>query len=180
MDKPKESLVSAQELDALISNWGHDPHKGLDVWSAWRFWYLVLVATTYVFVLIFNAHHVAEGLSTDPAEVARLSRFLYFRGWFLMFGVSIGFYAYLRGWYSALVYAALAFMGSVNLLFDLFTVYPERLANPTASFTLLMMVRLTALLFLLIGVKNVSRLPHGRDRINLLLPFKANYREIKH
>lgn len=180
MNKPRENLVSAQELDALISNWGRDPTKGPDLWSAWRFWYMVLVSSTYVFVLIFNPHRVAEGLSTDPAEVIRLTRFLYFRGWFLMCAVSLGFYAYLRGWYTAMVFAALALMGSVNLLFDLFTVYPEKLANPTASFNLLMLVRLTALLFLFIGVKNASRLPTGKDRINLLLPFKAGYREANH
>jgi hypothetical protein len=173
MNNRKESVVSVEELDALITNWGRDSRKGIDVWSAWRFWYMVLVSTTYVFVLIFNPHRVAEGLSPDPAEVIRLTRFLYFRGWFLMFAVSFGFYAYLRGWYTAVVFAALAFMGSVNLVFDLFTVYPEKLANPTPGFTLLMLVRLAALLFLFIGVKNASRLPRGFDRINLLLPFKT-------
>ena len=75
-----------------------------------------------------------------------------------------------------MVYAALALMGSVNLVFDLFTVYPEKLANPTPSFTFLMLIRLTALSFLFIGVKNASRLPAVKDRANLFLPFKAEYR----
>ena len=180
MKNRKESLVSAQELDALISNWGHTPGKSVDVWAPLRFWYMFLVSATYIFALIFNPHQVAAGLSGDPAEVIRLTRFLYFRGWFLIFAVGLGLYAYLRGWYTAIVHAALAFMGSVNLVFDLFTVYPEKLANPTPGFTFLMMVRLTALAFLFLGVKNASRLPVLKDRANILLPFKRHYQTTHH
>ena len=176
MNKNKEYLVSAQELEALISNWGGNSGKSVDVWAPARFWYMAAISVTYIFVLIFSPHRIAEGLSTDPAEVIRLTKFLYFRGWFLIAAVSIGFYGYLKGWYTAVVYAALALMGSVNLVFDLFTVYPEKLANPTPSFTFLMLIRLTALSFLFIGVKNASRLPAVKDRANLFLPFKAEYR----
>lgn len=177
MNKKNENLVSAEELDALIGSWGSNPQKGLDLWSPWRFWYLATVVGYYIYMLLFNTHAVAEGLSTDPAEVTRLTRFLYFRGWFLFFAISVGFYAYLKAWYTAIVFCALALMGGVNLLLDLFSVYAEVLSNPSPRLTALMMVRLLALLLLIISVKNVSRLPPLGDRLNLLLPFKkpSNY-----
>jgi len=57
---------------------------------------------------------------------------------------------------------------------DLFTVYPERLANPNPRFTLLLLIRMSSLWVLYMTVKNSSQLPDVKDRANLLLPFKKN------
>jgi integral membrane sensor domain MASE1 len=105
--------------------------------------------------------------------VIRLERFLYFRGWFLLVVLGIGIYSYLRGWYTAIVFSAFLLLGLVNLLFDLFTVYPEKLANPTPTFTVLMALRLLAVWCVYLTVRNASRLPDVKDRANILLPFRA-------
>jgi len=166
-------LVSAAELEALIANLGADSEASTDVWTPLRFWYLAILVAVYVVALLSVPHLLAKNLSTDPLEVVRLERFLYFRGWFLLMVLSIGVYAYLRAWYTAIVFSSFLVLGVVNLLFDLFTVYPEKLANPNPLFTLLMVLRLLALWCIFLAVRNVSRLPDVKDRANLLLPFRS-------
>ena len=169
-------LVSAAELEALIANLGADSDAPTDTWTPLRFWYLGALVAVYVVALLMAPHLLAKNLSTDPQEVIRLERFLYFRGWFLFIVLGIGLYSYLRGWYTAIVFSAFLLVGVVNLLFDLFTVYPEKLANPTPSFTVLMVLRLLALWSVYLTVRNASRLPDVKDRANILLPFKSKDR----
>lgn len=165
-------LVSAAELEALIANLGANSGATTDTWTPLRLWYLGLLVAGYVVALLLVPHLLAQNLSTDPQEVMRLERFLYFRGWFLLIVFGIGLYSYLRDWYTAIVFSAFLVLGLVNLLFDLFTVYPERLANPTPSFTVLMGLRLLAVWCVYLTVRNASRLPDVQDRANILLPFK--------
>ena len=165
-------LVSAAELEALIANLGADSDASTDTWTPLRFWYLGLLVAGYVVALLLAPHLLAQNLSTDPQEVIRLARFLYFRGWFLFVVFGMGAYSYLRGWYTAIVFSSFLLLGLVNLLFDLFTVYPEKLANPTPSFTVLMVLRLLAVWCVYLTVRNASRLPDVKDRANILLPFR--------
>ena len=174
MSDRQAPLVSAAELEALIANLGADPQASIDTWTPVRVWYLGLLVGGYVMALLLAPQQVAQNLSTDPLEVIRLERFLYFRGWFLLGVFGVGLYAYLRGWYTAIVFSAFLLVGVVNLVFDLFTVYPEKLANPTPSFTVLMVLRLLALWCVYITVRNASRLPELKDRANLLLPFRSS------
>ena len=166
-------LVSAAELEALIANLGAHSDAPTDNWTPWRFWYLGLLVAAYVVALLLAPQSLAQALSTDPLEVIRLERFLYFRGWFLLVVLGIGIYSYLRGWYTAIVFSAFLLLGLVNLLFDLFTVYPEKLANPTPTFTVLMALRLLAVWCVYLTVRNASRVPDVKDRANILLPFRA-------
>lgn len=167
-------LVSAAELEALIANLGAGADDSVDKWTPWRFWYLVAVVTLYAAGLLMWPHLLANNLSVDPLEVGRLEHFLYFRGWFLAVVLGVGIYAYLRGRYTAIVFSAFLVLGVGNLVFDLFTVYPEKLADPTPSFTLLLALRLVALWCVYITVRNASRLPEVKDRANLLLPFRSS------
>ncbi len=169
-------LVSAAELEALIANLGADSEAPTDAWTPLRFLYLGTLVAGYAVALLLVPHLLAQSLSADPLEVVRLERFLYFRGWFLLIVFGIGLYSYLRGWYTAIVFSAFLVLGLVNLLFDLFTVYPEKLANPTPSFTLLMALRLLALWSVYLTVRNASRLPDVQDRANIFLPFKSKDR----
>ena len=122
--------------------------------------------------MLFAPDFLARTLSKDPTEIARLGNFLYFRGWFLVLMITLGVYAYYKNWYLGLIFSAMLLVGSVNFVFDLFNVYAERLSQPTPRLTLMMLLRLTALWFLYLSVKNISRLPAGLDRFNLLLPFR--------
>ncbi|MBD8051464.1 hypothetical protein [Limnohabitans radicicola] len=169
-------LVSAAELEALIAKLGADAEAPIDTWTPLRFWYLGLIVASYVVALLLAPQVLANHLSTDPQEVIRLERFLYFRGWFLFIVLGLGLYSYLRGWYTAIVFSAFLVLGVVNLMFDLFTVYPEKLANPTPLFTVLMVLRLLALWSVYLTVRNVSRLPDVKDRANILLPFRPSDR----
>lgn len=165
-------LVSAAELEALIASLGAGAGDSVDKWTPWRFWYLSLIVLCYAVLLLVWPQVVAQNLSTDPLEVARLERFLYFRGWFLSAVLGVGVYAYLRSWYTAIVFSAFLVLGLGNLVFDLFTVYPERLAAPTPAFTLLLALRLVAVWCVYLTVRHASRLPELKDRANLLLPFR--------
>lgn len=106
--------------------------------------------------------------------MVRMGRFLYFRGWFLLIVLLLGLYAYFKNWYPAIVFSAIFLMGCVNFVFDLFNVYAEVIAHPTPRLTVMLIVRLTGLWFVYLTVKNASRLPDVKDRMNLLLPFKKN------
>lgn len=130
------------------------------------------MASVYAALLMFTPEDLAHSLSKDPSEIARLSNFLYFRGWFLTVLLVLGVYAYYKNWYLGLIFSAMLLVGSVNFVFDLFNVYAERLSQPTPRLTLLLLLRLTALWFLYLSIRNISRLPAGLDRFNLLLPFK--------
>lgn len=170
--EPNKPLVTAAELEALIQDWGAQPHPSVDRFFPLRFWYLCGIALLYAGWLLFASDVLAQTLSKDPTEIARLSNFLYFRGWFLAVMVVLGVYAYYKNWYLGLIFSAMLLVGSVNFVFDLFNVYAERLSQPTPRLTLMMILRLTALWFMYLSVKNISRLPPGLDRFNLLLPFK--------
>ena len=103
-----------------------------------------------------------------------MGRFLYFRGWFLLIVMSLGLYSYLRDWLPGIVFSAIFLMGCVNLVFDMFNVYAEVLANPTPRLTLMLIIRLIGLWFTYLTVKNSSRLPDVKDRFNIMLPFKRD------
>lgn len=173
MSERHSPLVSAAELEALIANLGASTDAVVDRWTPWRFWYLACIVSCYVVWLLLWPQLVAQNLSSDALEIVRLERFLYFRGWFLLIVLGLGLYAYLRAWYTAIVFSAYLVLGAVNLLFDLFTVYPEMLANPTPAFTVLMALRLLALWSVFLTVRNASRLPAVKDRANILLPFRS-------
>lgn len=170
--EPNKPLVSAAELEALIQDWGALAHPKVDRFFPLRFWFLLAIAALYAGWLLFAPDFLPRTLSKDPTEIARLGNFLYFRGWFLVLMITLGVYAYYKNWYLGLIFSAMLLVGSVNFVFDLFNVYAERLSQPTPRLTLMMLLRLTALWFLYLSVKNISRLPAGLDRFNLLLPFR--------
>jgi len=170
--KKTNSLVSAAELDALIQGWGASPSQSVDRFFPLRFWYLLLIAFFYCIYLLFWTDSVVQRMTSEPAEMVRMGRFLYFRGWFLLIMIMLGLYAYLRSWYPAIVLSGLLLMGCVNFVFDLFNVYAEVIARPTPRVTVLLMLRLTALWFLYLSIKNSSRMPDLKDRMNLWLMFK--------
>ena len=172
MSDKEKPLVSAAELEALIQDWGTVPNQSVDRFFPVRFWFLLAIAASYAFWLLFAPDAVARSLSSEPVEIARLSKFLYFRAWFLIFMLSLGLYAYLKNRYLGIIFSVILLIGRVNFVFDLFNVYAERLAQPTPRLTLLMLLRIVALWFVYLSVKNVSRLPPLKDRFNILLPFK--------
>lgn len=172
MNEPNKPLVSAAELEALIVGWGQQNRPLVDRFFPLRFWFVAAVVFTYALALLLYPHVLAARLSSEPMVVNQMANFLYFRGWFLSGVLFIGVYAYLRTWYPGIVFGSFSLVGAINLVFDLFTVYPERLANPSVSFTLLMLLRLLALSMVFVSMRNAGRLPAVRDRLDLFLPWK--------
>jgi hypothetical protein len=169
-DHKPRAIVS--ELESLIQSWGAVPWQSVDRFFPIRFCCQLCLILGAGFWLIFDAHEIAQTLTKDPQNLPRLEKFLFFRGWFLLLVLAIGAYSYLKNWYPATVYSAFLLIGLTNLVFDLFTVYPERLASPNPFFTLFLLVRLTMLWSVFLAVKNASRLPQAKDRINIFLPFR--------
>lgn len=172
--KENKPLVSAAELEALIQDWGAAPHRSVDKFFPLRFWFVFMLTVFYALRLLFAPEAMAAKLSAEPVEIARLSNFLYFRGWFVTVAVFIGTYAYFKNWYFGIVFFCVLLVGSVNFVFDLFNVYAEQLAQPTPLLTLMLLMRIMVLGLIYVSVKNASRMPEGKDRINILLPFKSN------
>lgn len=171
MEKNKP-LVSADELNALIAGWGESPDKSVDRLFPLRFWFVVFVAGVFVLRLLFTPGEMAANLYSDPAEVARLTNYLYFRGWFLMCALAVAIYAYVFNWYASLMFFCVLLIGSANLISDIFSVYAEQLKTPTPTLTVQLLMRILVLWVIYISVKNMSRLPESKDRLNILLPFK--------
>lgn len=165
-------IVSAAEFEALVQDWGREPYLDVDKFAPIRFWFLFALIFITAGWLLFNSNTIAQSLATDPQAVKKLQIFLYFRGWFLIVVLTIGSYAYLRNWFPSITFSIALLVSLTNLVSDIFTVYPERLANPTPFFTFLLLLRITGIWFLYLMVKNSSRFPRGRDRWNIFLPFK--------
>ena len=64
--------------------------------------------------------------------------------------------------------------GSVNFVSDLFILFPERLAHPTPYTTLSIIVRLILIWVMYISVRNASRMPDAKDRLNPFLMLKRD------
>ncbi|MEK7344440.1 MAG: hypothetical protein AAB176_02000 [Pseudomonadota bacterium] len=165
-------LVSAVELDALIQGWGAFPNQSIDTYFPLRSWFILLLSGAYALRLLFFPEVVAANFSSEAIEIARLSKFLYFRGWFLISVIGLAAYAYFKDWYMGILFFCILLVGCVNFIFDLFNIYAEQLSKPTPLLTLVLLVRLFILWLLYINLKNTSRMPQGWDKINVLLPFK--------
>lgn len=167
-------LVSAVELEALIQDWGASPYLQADRFFPLRFYFLFSVVLGTAVWLLFDADAVALSLTQEPNNLRRLQNFLYFRGWFLLSLLALGTYAYVRNWYPAIVFSSFLLLGLTNLVFDIFTVFPERLASPTPLFTLFLLLRLCCLWVIFMSVKNASRIPPMHDRLKLALMFRRH------
>ena len=168
MDTKGKPLVSAQELEALIEGWGTSRTRRVDCYYPLRSWFLILVVGLHGLWLLFFPAQIAAQLSPDPSVADYLTGYLYVRGWYML--IILGFIlTYVRGWYVGIVFSALTLLGVVNLMLDLFSLYPYRLSEPHAQFTVLMGIRLLALACVFLNARNAGRLPERKDRLNVLL-----------
>lgn len=173
--KKDEPLVNPAELEALIHGWGANTQaKNMDKFFPFRYWFVCFVAGCYVIALLFFPDKVAQSLSVHPVEIVRITNFLYFRGWFLAISIVIVTFCYVKNWYLGIVLCAVVLIASVNLVFDMFNVYAEKLSNPSPWFTFLLLIRILCLSMFFISIKNISRMPLSEGRFNIFLPFKKH------
>jgi hypothetical protein len=169
MSYKKENSISAAELEALIQGWGSNSEKSVDRFFPLRFWYIISLALFYSMWLLFANESAVQRMTTDAGDAVRMGHFLYFRGWFILGIVALGFFAYLKNWYPAIVFSCLFLMACMNFVFDLFNVYAAAISQPTPQLTLMILARFVVIWFLYLSVKNSSRPPDLKDRLNLLL-----------
>ena len=165
-------LLSVAELEALIQVWGGKSNLSVDRIFPIKFWFVVSVAAGYCVWLLFAPDKVAMMMATEPIEIARLSRFLYFRGWFLLVMIILTMYFFVKDKYIALYSSACFMLGSMNLVFDLFNVYGANLSRPTPELTILLIIRVAALGAMYSIVRHSGRVPEVKDRFNVSLPFR--------
>lgn len=162
-----DSLLSPEELNALIGQWGDQGQSDPDRYAVVRFWLLVVITLVYGYVLLFNTTALIHA-DSNSAIFQKLQVYLYIRGWFLLAMVSIGVYAYIRNSYYALVMLVLFGAATINFFSDLALIYADWMNSPTAGFTVFLMLRLLAMLMLFQSVRNANRLPTNlRDRLSL-------------
>lgn len=171
MNKTKP-LISAQELDALIGGWGYSSNPAMvDKFFPIRIVLLITLGTLASFSLLFFTDNIFQALHNN-SEATYIKRYMYFRGWFMLIFLMIGFNAYRTGKYVAINFFIIFILAAMNFISDLFMVYPSRLQNITPDFTLILLGRITLLWFLFLGVKNASRIPEKGSRFDVLLPFR--------
>ena len=170
--KENKPVVTLQELNDLIGDLGRRTHYQIDSFYPLRFWFLVAVAFIYAFNLLSTPVEIASRLAIEPVEITRLSKYIYFRGWFVTTVTVIATYAYLSDWYFNIVIFSMLLISSMNFIFDFFTVYYGQIGTPSDLLTAILMLRLFVLLLLFVNIKNLSRIPEKKDRMNLLLPFR--------
>lgn len=172
MNRPSPPIISPEEWQALQAEWPSAQPQAVDVWFPLRVWYLLIITALFATALLLSAPRLSVFLSQEPAWVERLTRFLYFRGWFVVGATALGLWAYTAGWQLRRVFGLLSVIGTVNLVSDLFIVYPERLSQPTLGLAFQLVLRLLAIAALYACYRNAARVPERRDRFNLWLPFR--------
>jgi hypothetical protein len=171
----KKSLLSAEELNALIGSWGAstDEHR-TDKMFPLRFWFLAVLTLLGGTTLLLNARDMAQTLTSDPNFIERLQNMLYFRGWFVCSMVAIGAFVYIKDKYIPLYSFGLLIISIVNFLFDMVLIFPERLSNPTTLFTINLMLRLIAIWCLYLNLRNCNNIPNMRDRFSIKFSFSKH------
>jgi hypothetical protein len=170
----RQSVVSADELEALLSGAGTARTATIDVWYPLRTVIILLVIVSWIVRLLFFTDQLALTLANGVGDGKQLVPYLYFRGWFLFLICALGVFSYTRGWYPAIVYGGLLLSTTVNFLFDGFTVYAQVLASPAPKITFFLFFRVFALYLLYLHFRNAGRLPPPHERWNIFLPWKKS------
>lgn len=172
--KNSKSIVSADELEALLSGTGTERAQKVDVYFPLRMYFLVFVIGSWIIRLLFFTDGIAIQLTQSTESAVKLIPFLYFRGWFLVVILFIGIYSYHNNWYPALVGGGLFLSASVNFLFDTFTLYAEVLGISSVKVTLFLLLRFFAMYVVFLQFRNAGRLPLKQERWNLRLAWKKS------
>lgn len=172
MSKKTSPLVTAEELEALISGWHDKKPNEIDAYFPLRIWFLILISMSFAIGLLFNSSYMTYFIANDPELNLRLLPYLYFRGWFIVIFLLIGAYSYFQNWHTLMMFSVMTAVACINLVSDLFIIYPERVADMNSSFAFLLAIRFISIYILYLCAKNASRIPDRGDRLNLLLPLQ--------
>lgn len=164
--------LTAHELDALLAKPIHSEISPDKYFPIRLFIILVLSVVWFIRMTVFT-HDMAAELFADPVLRNFITPALYFRAWVLFAFVSVGAWCYHNTKYPALAFGMLLVGSLFNMMFDITIFYSERIAQQDPLTTLFFLGRLSLVYILYISMRNAHRIPKGRDKWNLMLPFKA-------
>ena len=167
----RKPLVTAQELEALLSKPMADTHV-VDPYFPLRLAILTFFSAIWFLRLTLFTSEVANDLFSNPAIRDYMMPALYFRAWILFVFISVGVWSYKNGKYPAILFGLLFVASLFNLMFDVTIFYAEKLAEQDFRITLVIMGRLLITYILYISMRRARRIPVGRDKWNVFLPFK--------
>ena len=172
---PRKSLVTANELEALLAKPSHTT-GGFDKYFPMRLAVLVFFSALWFIRLTVFTHQVAEDLFSNPAIREYMLPALYFRAWILFLFMAAGLWSYKNGKYPAIVFGLLFVMSLFNLTFDISIFYAEKLADQDLQVTLVLVGRIFISYILFLSMRRAYLIPKGRDKWNIFLPFKGPQR----
>lgn len=164
-------VVTALELDALLAK----PNPGglkVDKYFPMRLWIIVVVSALWFIRLTVFTNEAAKELFTNPAVRDYMMPALYFRAWVLFAFVAAGIWSYANSKYHAITFGLLLVASVFNLIFDLSIFYAERLTVQDPKTTVFILVRVILSYMLYASMRNSYRIPKGRDKWNIFLPFQ--------
>jgi hypothetical protein len=167
----RKPLVTAQELEALLSKPVADTHA-VDPYFPFRLAILTFFSAIWFLRLTLFTSEVANDLFSNPDIRHYMMPALYFRAWILFVFMSVGVWSYKNGKYPAILFGLLFVASVFNLMFDVTIFYAEKLAEQDFRITLVILGRLLIAYVLYISMRRAHRIPLGRDKWNLFLPFK--------
>ena len=171
----RKSLVTAHELEALLAKPVPAPFT-VDQYFPFRLAILVFFSAIWFVRLTVFTQDVATDLFSNPAVQEFMMPALYFRAWILFVFISAGVWSYKNGKFPAIVFGLLFALSLFNLLFDISVFYSEKLTHQDAKITFILMGRIFVSYILFLSMRRAHRIPQGRDKWNIFLPFKKSQR----
>ena len=167
----RKPLVTAQELEALLSKPADDT-QSVDPYFPLRLAILSLFSIIWFLRLTLFTNEVATDLFSNLDVRNYMMPALYFRAWILFVFMTLGIWSYKNGKYPAILFGLLFVATLFNLVFDVTVFYAEKLGQRDVHITFVIIGRLLISYILFISMRRAHRIPLGRDKWNVFLPFK--------
>jgi hypothetical protein len=167
----RKPLVTANELEALLSKPVNDSVH-VDPYFPLRLAILTCFSAVWFLRLTLFTNEVAIDLFSNPDVRSYMMPALYFRAWILFVVMSIGVWSYKNGKYPAIFFGLLFVSSLFNLVFDVSVLYVDKLAQRDTRITFVILGRLLVSYILFISMRRAHRIPGGRDKWNIFLPFQ--------
>jgi hypothetical protein len=167
----RNPLVTAHELEALLSKPVADTHV-VDPYFPLRLAILTFLSALWFLRLTIYTNEVAIDLFSNADVRDYMMPALYFRAWILFVFMSVGVWSYKNGKFPAILFGLLFVASLFNLMFDVTIFYAEKIEQRDARITFVIIGRLLISYILYISMRRAHRIPVGRDKWNIFLPFK--------
>ena len=98
MNHASVPFITPEEWQALQAGPSRSAQDDIDVWFPLRVWFLLIITSVFVAALLLFAPQMSVYQGREPVLVEMLTRFLHFRGLFVVVSTLVGAWAYLVIW----------------------------------------------------------------------------------